>query len=190
MESREGEHQNWAKTVAYSSKKVLKPKTVEELQGLLRDPMLKHVKVQGTGHSFNLIADTNPNGVFVSLQHFKDIQVDDRVVHFGAGVTYSELIAALVPKKRALRNVPSLPHINVVGGMITATHGAGYNQPIQAEHVVAIDVVHADGSFSSLHRDRDADVFWYYIHGFGSIGIITRMTISVEPEFQIFKAIY
>ena len=157
----------------------------------MRDPTVKHVKAQGSGHTFNLIADTFKDGVIVSLINFKDIEVEDRVVHFGAGVTYSELIAALVKKQRALRNVPSLPHINVVGGMMTATHGAGYHQPIQAEHVVAFDVVHADGSLSQLHRDRDADVFWYYLHNLGaSLGIITRMTISIEPEFKIYKAIY
>jgi len=46
-------------------------------------------------------------------------------VTFGAGITYSQLIAALAENKLALPNVPSLPHLNVVGSVVTGTHGSG-----------------------------------------------------------------
>lgn len=46
-------------------------------------------------------------------------------VRFGAGVTYTTLIKALVERKLALPNLPSLPHLNVVGSVVTGTHGSG-----------------------------------------------------------------
>jgi len=99
---------------------------VEELQQIMKDPSIKNVKVQGSGHTFNNIADTVDGGVLINLFNFKDIAVTGDVVHFGAGVTYSELIVAVDNSGKALPNLPSLPHINVVGSCITASHGSGY----------------------------------------------------------------
>lgn len=79
----------------------------------------------GTAHSFSDIADTD--GLHISLANFTDIAVDasQRSVTFGAGVTFTMLIKALTEHKMALRNLPSLPHINVVGSVVTGTHGSG-----------------------------------------------------------------
>lgn len=92
----------------------------------MKQPKYKHVKVQGSGHTFGDIADTVDGGVFISLNKFKEVKVNKQEVTFGAGITYSELIRAVDDFGMALPNLPSLPHINVVGSMITATHGSGY----------------------------------------------------------------
>lgn len=128
-------HRNWAETITYSTNRIIKPKSVAEIQAILRDPKIKHVKSQGTGHTFNHISDSYSDGVIISLTNFKDVQVDDNVVHFGAGITYSELIQHVDKAGKALPNLPSLPHINVVGSMITATHGSGFKQPMLVAHV-------------------------------------------------------
>jgi xylitol oxidase len=93
----------------------------------LRNPEIKRVKVQGSGHTFSDLADTVDGGVFISLVNFKNIVVEENVVHFGAGCIYSDLIKAVDAAGKALPNLPSLPHINVVGSMVTATHGSGYH---------------------------------------------------------------
>ena len=49
-------------------------------------------------------------------------------VTFGAGINYSKLIEALKEKKMALLGLPSLPHINVVGSIVTGTHSAGLHK--------------------------------------------------------------
>ena len=87
------------------------------------------MKVQGTGHTFNLISDSQGgpvDSVFISLVNFKEVEVGETQVHFGSGITYSELIRYVDAAGKALPNLPSLPHINVVGSMITATHGSGF----------------------------------------------------------------
>jgi alditol oxidase len=86
---------------------------------------VKHIKVAGTKHSFNDIADTD--GVHISLKNFKSVEFHGNSVTFGAGWTYSDLIEELKKQKLALHNVPSLPHLNVVGSFMTGTHGGGAN---------------------------------------------------------------
>lgn len=86
-------------------------------------------------------------------------------------MVYSELIDAVHKKGKALENVPSLPHVNVVGSIGTATHGSGFDKPIIAGYVTAIVLVLADGSVLRLSK-ADTPDFYLYILNFGSVGII------------------
>lgn len=86
------------------------------------------------------------------MSKFRDITVEENQVHFGSGVNYSELIQAVDAAGRALPNVPSLPHINVVGSMVTVTHGSGHNQPMLPGHVSRVEIVLADGSVKTVDR--------------------------------------
>ena len=85
------------------------------------------MRAVGTKHSFSEIADTE--GTILNLQHLRKIIVDKEAmtVTFGAGVTYIKLLEALVKEQVALPNLPSLPHLNVVGSVVTGTHGGGLN---------------------------------------------------------------
>ncbi len=64
-------------------------------------------------------------------------------VRFGAGVTYTTLIKALVERKLALLNLPSLPHLNVVGSVVTGTHGSGIDNQAMASYVTEISLIDA-----------------------------------------------
>jgi len=46
-------------------------------------------------------------------------------VRIGSGVTYSMLLDKLKEEKVAISNLPSLPHLNVVGSLVTGSHGGG-----------------------------------------------------------------
>jgi hypothetical protein len=55
--------------------------------------------------------------------------------------------------------------------------------------VTKIHIVYSDGTEETLERDKTPD-FFLYIHSFGGVGIITHMTMTLEPSFKIFKSIY
>lgn len=61
----------------------------------------------------------------ISLENFDSIKVDRKnmAVKIGSGVTYSQLLAELSQEQLAIINVPSLPHLNVIGSMVTGSHG-------------------------------------------------------------------
>ena len=179
---------NWSHNIEFTAKKVEKPsmtfelvKAVEEARG--------RVKVVGTAHSFNDIADTD--GTHISLENFKEISVDtaNHTVTFGAGVTYTELIKALVPEKMALSNLPSLPHLNVVGSVVTGTHGSGTDNLAIASYVTKVSYVDPSGKAKHLVRSMGRD-FWSFLHSFGTLGIIYEMTMDIVPEYGVTKCIY
>lgn len=47
----------------------------------------------------------------------------------------------------------------------------------------------ADGSIRNVRRGEDKD-FWFYVMNFGALGVITKMSFKVYPEFHVYKSIY
>ena len=142
----------------------------------------------GTTHSFNEIADTD--GVQLNMKFFNEIKVDkdSETVTFGAGVTLSMLIGMLESHEMAIPILPSLPHINVVGAVVTGTHGGSTTQKQLASLVTAMRLVDPDGNIKVL--DKESPDFNHYLHAFGLLGVITEMTMKIEPEFAVLKCIY
>ena len=92
-------------------------------------------------------------------------------------------------KGLAIENLPSLPHINVVGSMITATHGSGHKYQIFANNILDFDIVFADGTLKTLSRENTPH-FGNYLLNFGGLGVITSMTMRLVPTFMVSKSIY
>ena len=168
---------NWSENIKFSSSHVLIPETVSEVQEIVKSSKFKHLKVFGTRHCFSKISDASPFGVkantaHISLEKFTKVVFDGLSVKFGAGMTYSNLIKEVDAQGLAIENLPSLPHINVVGGMITATHGSGINHRILANMVTEFDIVLADGTLKTFSK-KETPNFSSYLINFGSIGVIT-----------------
>lgn len=144
----------------------------------------------GSAHSFSDIADTD--GLHISLANLTDISVDQSkmTVTFGAGVTYTMLIKKLTEHKMALRNLPSLPHINVVGSVVTGTHGSGMQNQAMATYVSEIAFVGPDGVSKRLNKRDHKKEMYRYLHSFGALGIIYEMKMEIVPEFGVAKCIY
>ena len=84
------------------------------------------IRVLGTGHSFNDMADSP--GTQVTLAGLPpEVSVDSAasLARVAAGLSYAELAVRLDRLGFALRNLASLPHISVAGACATATHGSG-----------------------------------------------------------------
>ena len=117
---------NWAGNVQYAAVREISPQLEADVPHIVKNTE-GQMRAVGTKHSFSEIADTE--GTILNLQHLRKITVDKEAmtVTFGAGVTYTKLLEALVKEQVALPNLPSLPHLNVVGSVVTGTHGGGLN---------------------------------------------------------------
>ncbi|HMN28051.1 MAG TPA: FAD-binding protein, partial [Caldilineaceae bacterium] len=116
--------QNWAAHVTFQASTVHYPETVEQLQEIVARS--RKLKVIGSRHCFNDIADTN--GEQVSLDRLAPtLRFDEarRTVTVNGGITYGELCEQLNAQGVAIHNMASLPHITVAGAIATATHGSG-----------------------------------------------------------------
>jgi len=181
-------HENWSGNIHYSTDHVHTPANLEEV----RDCAKKCAKLRALGsrHSFNRIADSDQNQV--SLAALNQIDIDDkaRTVTVGAGVRYGQVAPVIDAKGYALHNLASLPHISVAGAIATATHGSGIHNGNLATAVRALEIVTANGDVTQLSRDKDGDQFAAAVVGLGVVGIVTRVTLDLQPTFQVAQTVY
>ena len=179
---------NWSGNYTYSTDQLLQPQTVEEVRQAVKS--CSHLRALGARHSFNAIADSTANQI--SLGHLQQMELDraSSTVTVGAGVTYSQLAPYLDGHGFAVHNLASLPQISVAGAIATATHGSGSDNGNLATAVSGIELVTADGEVVRLFRARDGDRFRGAVVGLGAVGVVTRVTLDVQPAFQVSQVIY
>jgi alditol oxidase len=183
---------NWAGNHRYPAERLHRPTGLEQLQEIVaRAPS---VHVLGSRHSFNGIADA---AELISLEalHTEEplpaaVAVDAQAgtVSFGGGVKYGELVERLHDEGLALHNLASLPHISVAGAVATATHGSGLTNGNLATAVVALEIVTSGGERVTLSRG-DAD-FDGAVVGLGALGVVTRITLDVQPAFEVTQRVF
>ncbi|MFF1818051.1 D-arabinono-1,4-lactone oxidase [Kribbella sp. NPDC058245] len=175
---------NWAGNVEFSS--VLeRPRSVAELQELVAKS--EKVRVLGTGHSFNRIADTA--GTLLTIADLpKRLEIGTSGATVSAGLRYGEITAALQARGLALHNLGSLPHISVAGACATGTHGSGDTNGPLADAVYAITFIDSSGSLVTLTRD-DPD-FNGSVVALGALGVIVSLTLNVQRTYNISQVVY
>jgi alditol oxidase len=172
---------NWAGNYTYRAASLHRPASVEQLRELLAGA--PRARVLGSRHSFSDIADS---AALISLDGLPaDVVVDHAAgtVTLSAAVRYGELAEALAAEGMALANLASLPHISVGGAVATATHGSGDANGNLATAVAGLELVTADGE--TLVASRGDPDFDGLVVGLGALGAVTRVTLDVEPAYQV-----
>ncbi|MBA2809902.1 FAD-binding protein [Streptomyces sp. KM273126] len=180
---------NWAGNIAYTAKELHRPHSIEEVRALVAGS--RAVRVLGSGHSFNEIAEPGSEGVLLSLTALPPVvEVDTaaRTVRVGGGVRYAELAAAVHRHGLALANMASLPHISVAGSVATGTHGSGNANGPLASAVREVELVTADGEVVVIGRG-DAR-FGGAVTSLGALGVVTALTLDLEPAFEVSQHVY
>jgi xylitol oxidase len=180
---------NWAGNYRYSTSELHVPENVEQVQELVARS--SRLKVLGTRHSFNGIADSTER--FVSLQKLNRVTAIDYTqnrVTVEAGIRYGELCQHLHSNGYALHNLASLPHITVAGACATATHGSGDRNGNLATEVHSMEVVKADGETVMFSREQQDGLIAGAVVGLGGLGVVTKITLDVIPAFQMRQYVY
>lgn len=181
--------QNWAGNYTYTAARIHYPETIAQVQALVKQA--SKLKVLGSGHSFNDIADTP--GDMISLDRFNTELVIDRdrqTVTVGAGVKYGQICEQLYREGYALHNLASLPHISVAGACATGTHGSGYHNGNLATAVAAMELVTPAGDVVLLSREQDGQQFSGAVVGLGGLGVVTKLTLDIVPRFDMRQYVY
>ncbi|MBT2210904.1 MULTISPECIES: FAD-binding protein [Actinomadura] len=175
---------NWAGNVVFQAARVHRPASLDELRRIVAGAA--RVKALGSGHSFSAVADTTGDLVRVDgLPRAIEIDPSTGTAAVSAGLPYADVAAALHRAGLALPNMASLPHISVAGSCATATHGSGNALRVLASSVSALQLVGPGGDLVELSRDADPGVFPGAVVALGALGVVTRITLDVEPEFEV-----
>ena len=177
---------NWAGNHVYRAAELHRPATLAQLREIVaRAP---HVRALGSRHSFSDVADS---AELVTLDGLAADVVVDRLAHTvtcGAALKYGELAEALAAQGVALHNLASLPHISIGGAIATATHGSGDANGNLATAVCAVELVTSDGEVRTVPRGEPD--FGGLVVGLGALGVVTRVTLDVEPAYEVRQRVF
>ncbi|MFK0128675.1 FAD-binding protein [Streptomyces nigra] len=180
---------NWAGNITYGAGELHRPASVDEVAALVAAST--RVRVLGSGHSFNEIAEPGPDGVLLSiaaLPPLVDVDGAARTVRVSGGTRYAELARAVHTHGLALPNMASLPHISVAGSVATGTHGSGVGNGSLASAVREVELVTADGSVVRIGRDDPR--FGGAVTSLGALGVVTALTLDLEPAFEVEQHVF
>jgi xylitol oxidase len=178
----------WAGTHTFAAPRILTPLTIGEVQDAVR-AREGRVRALGTRHSFHDIADTD--GTLIDVTGLPAEPVLDEAagtVTVGGGTRYGVLALWLEERGWALHNMGSLPHISIAGATATGTHGSGDTLGNLSTAVRGLEWVDAAGELQRVSA-ADTDFAGYPVH-LGAFGIITRITLAIEPSFTVRQDAY
>ncbi len=180
---------NWAGNYTYSAENFHLPNTVEEVQKVVKS--CDKLRALGSRHCFNDIADSPANQISLeNMTRIVELNEEAKTVTVEAGVRYGELCPYLHERGYALHNLASLPHISVVGACATATHGSGMENGNLPTAATGIEFINASGELVTLNREKDGEKFAGAIVHLGGLGVITKVTLNVEPAYQVRQDVY
>ena len=178
---------NWAGNYSYKAKELFAPKNVEELQSLLKSNDV--TKALGSRHCFNDIADSPISQISTkNLNKLVGIDEKSMTVTVESGVRYGDISPHLHMKGYALHNLASLPHISVAGACATGTHGSGIGVGNLSSAVRGIELITGDGSVVEIGQDHEH--LNALVVGLGAFGIISKVTLAIEPTFTMRQDIF
>ena len=180
---------NWAGNLEYSTDHVYYPKTVQEVQEIVKK--CNKLRPLGSRHSFNKIADSTEN--LISLKELNKVVSLDKAsntVTVEGGMRYGELAPWLHENGYALHNLASLPHITITGSCATGTHGSGVKNGNLSTAVSAMEFVNAAGDLVTLSNKKDGEQFLGAVVGLGALGVVTKITLDLLATFNMKQVVY
>jgi L-gulono-1,4-lactone dehydrogenase len=179
---------NWAGNVSARPRHSVAPASAEELAAVLRRAAERGltVKAVGSGHSFTAAAATG--GVQIRPDGLTAIRAVDRAagtVTVESGVRLRQLNAALAAAGLSLTNMGDIMEQTVAGATSTGTHGTGRDSGSIAAQIRELELVTADGTVLTCSADRDPEVFAAARVGLGALGVVSALTLAVEPVFLL-----
>lgn len=170
---------NWAHTVECSPEELFFPKSIEEVQALVKEAskLGKKIRVVGAGHSFTKLVQTN--SWLVSLDSLSGIEAIDeknRTVTVLGGTRLFQIGKELGEGGWSQENLGDINVQSIAGAISTGTHGTGLQFGNLSSQVEELTLVTASGkliTLSKTEKNFSAAV------SLGSLGIIVRVTLRM-----------
>ena len=138
------------------------------------------VAVQSTGHGAILPCD---EGVLIDTSALDGVEIDAEreVARVAPGAIWKKVMKAAEPHGLAGRT-----GFNPTVGVLGYTFGGGWGwlsrqHGMACDHIVAADMVLADGSTIRVDAEREPDLLWALRGGGGNVGVVTSLEFGLVP---------
>ena len=162
--------------------------TVAGVPAAVRGAGPRGLVARGLGRSYGDPAQNAGGVVLMPLPGAVRVDAASGLVDAPAGASLHDLMAELLPHGLFLPVTPGTRYVTVGGAIACDVHGKSHHVAGSfGRHVVALDLVTADGETHVIGPDREPELFWATVGGMGLTGVVTRAvlrTIPVETSFM------
>jgi len=175
----------WNVAVQQLPAAVAVPTSAEEVAEVVRAAAAAGLRVapQSTGHNPGPLAGRLENTVLVRLSDFTGVSVDPerRTARVLGGTVWQDVVEAAAVHGLAVMHGSS-PDVGVAGytlggGLSWYARSAG----LTCNHVIAAEVVLADGTLVRADSEHNSALFWALRGGSGNFGVVTALELRLLP---------
>ena len=188
---------NWAGNLSSVPDEIAQPAGLQDVQALVRNSGDSKIRCFGSKHSFSPLVVANDQ-TLVDLANYSGNgakswrwQQDGRdYVTFLPSAKWSDVRDSLTTRQSDwpqmyLSSTGALASINATGFVAAGCHGTGWNQPTVADYITEIELVAADGQVHVFSEAATPDEMPAIRANLGVLGIITKVTLGVEPLYKL-----
>jgi FAD/FMN-containing dehydrogenase len=145
------------------------------------------VTAQTTGHYAQILPDLSDALLLKLALHAGGVSVDPvrRTARIAAGAVWSDVIDAVAPHGLTAMHGTS-PSVGVIGYLLgggLSFYGRAHG--LACNHVLAFDVVTADGRTLHVDADSEPDLFYVLRGGGGGYAVVTAVEIELLPYAEV-----
>ena len=181
-------HHTWAKTFFAHPELYIKPRSVEEVQNVVRLARRydRHLVTVGSGHSYSDLTCTAD--WMMNLDELKEIlHVDrqNRLVTVQAGIRLRDLGKQLEEHGLTLTNIGSIDDPSLAGALATGTHGGSLQHGLISDSVDSLRLVRADGELVNCSTDSNVALFRAALVSLGAVGVTVEVTLKADHAVNV-----
>ncbi len=176
---------NWSGWIKAWPKNFAAPTSEEEVAELLRTAPTP-IRVAGRGHSFTPLVESD--GTILTLWGLSGVVDHDdtaQTARVKAGTTIQNLGPELFARGLALVNQGDIDRQALAGAVGTGTHGTGGKLGSLSAAVTCFRLATANGDILTCNRSENADIFDAGRVSFGSLGVMTEITMQCRPVYAL-----
>lgn len=179
--------QNWGGTIRWQPKETLYPRSVDELQQVIRKN--DSVLVVGSRHSFSRVLEGHDKTTAVvdlcwlCGVKFYGTKNGRRLYEIQGGTILRDVAKTLKADGCYFINTGSVLEQTIAGALSTCTHGSGSKFQSMCGQVHSIDVVDGYGELhTGISEESNPTLFLSTLGGIGTIGIIVAVRLYVDED--------
>ncbi|WP_218221574.1 FAD-binding oxidoreductase [Nesterenkonia sp. Act20] len=178
----------WNLTLTHRPAVVVGATSAADVQAAVRFAAARDlpIAVLATGHGAVFSTD---HAVLINLRRIQSIHIDAsaQTATIGGAVEAQQLVEAasrvgLAPLAGSSPNVGFVGY--ALGGGLSPTLGRSHGYA--SDHVLAAEIVTADGTLRRVDADHEPDLFWAMRGGKGNFGVITELTVGLVPITRVY----
>lgn len=181
--------QNWARTQECRPERVFYPRTVEDVQAIVRAAAAsgRRVGIAGRGHSMGPLSLTDDYLVDTRcLNRIGPVDARRGLVTVESGVSVAALDRVLRHHGLAMPTNVVLTSVRYGGIVATGSHGAGWQCQTISDLVDSMTIVtHSGDVIRFSEAEHGPGVMNAVRCNLGTLGVVHEITLRVQPDFSL-----